>query len=198
MIYAYIRVSSADQNPARQEQAINDSSFQISEQFIEIASGKDINLPKIQQLLTQLVAGDTLVVHSIDRLCRNMMDMCNITTQLRQQGTSLVFLKENIHFCATESNPLQELQLHMMSAFSQFERALIRERQAEGIAAKKARGEKTGRPAADISKVAVVDELKSKGIRLKLACDNVGLGVSTYYKLRKCSQDKSKAAETGE
>ncbi|WP_227876493.1 recombinase family protein [Photobacterium frigidiphilum] len=118
MIYAYIRVSSADQNPARQEQAINDSSFQISEQFIEIASGKDINRPKLQQLLTQLVAGDTLVVHSIDRLCRNMMDMCNITTQLRQQGTSLVFLKENIHFCAAESNPLQELQLHMMSAFS--------------------------------------------------------------------------------
>ncbi|PSU44258.1 resolvase [Photobacterium frigidiphilum] len=185
MIYAYIRVSSADQNPARQEQAINDSDFQVSKQFIEIASGKDINRPKLQQLLTQLMTGDTLVVHSIDRLCRNMMDMCNITTQLRQQGTSLVFLKENIHFCASENNPLQELQLHMMSAFSQFERSLIRERQAEGIAAKKSRGEKTGRPAADISKVAVIDELKSKGIRLKLACDNVGLGVSTYYKLRK-------------
>ena len=121
MIYSYIRVSSADQNPARQEQAINDSDFQVSQQFIEIASGKDTNRPKLQQLLTQLMTGDTLVVHSIDRLCRNMMDMCNITTQLRQQGTSLVFLKENIHFCATESNPLQELQLHKMSAFSQFE-----------------------------------------------------------------------------
>ena len=117
MIYAYIRVSSADKNPARQEQAINDSDFQVSQLFIEIASGKDTHRPKLQQLLT----GDTLIVHSIDRLYRNMMDMCNITTQLRQQGTSLVFLKENIHFCATESNPLQELQLHKMSAFSQFE-----------------------------------------------------------------------------
>jgi len=73
----------------------------------------------------------------------------------------------------------------MMSAFGQFERALIRERQAEGIAAKKARGERTGRPPADRHKVALVDELKAKGIRLKLACDNVGLGISTYYKLRK-------------
>ncbi|CAM3504154.1 Transposon Tn21 resolvase (fragment) [Xenorhabdus nematophila AN6/1] len=73
----------------------------------------------------------------------------------------------------------------MMSAFSQFERALIRERQAEGIAAKKHRGEKTGRPPADKRKVAMADELKAKGVRLKLACDNVGIGVSTYYKLRK-------------
>ncbi|PHM28753.1 putative DNA invertase [Xenorhabdus budapestensis] len=109
----------------------------------------------------------------------------NLTIDLKQRGISLVFLKENIHFSASESNPLQELQLHMMSVFSQFERALIRERQAEGIAAKKGRGEKTGRPPADKRKVAMVDELKSKGIRLKLACDNVGIGVSTYYKLRK-------------
>ncbi|WP_262980776.1 recombinase family protein [Photorhabdus kleinii] len=69
--------------------------------------------------------------------------MCQLTLQLKQQGVSLIFIKENIHFSATENSPLQELQLHMMSAFSQFERALIRERQAEGIAAKKRRGEKT-------------------------------------------------------
>ncbi|TCT28806.1 resolvase-like protein [Providencia alcalifaciens] len=73
----------------------------------------------------------------------------------------------------------------MMSAFSQFERALIRERQAEGIAAKKHREEQTGRPPADKRKVVMVDELKAKGIRLELACDNVGIGVLTYYKLRK-------------
>lgn len=185
MIYAYFRISSADQNAARQIEAIKNTNFEIEQQFIETASGKDTNRPKLQQLLTQLKAGDTIIVHSIDRLCRNMMDMCNITTQLRQQGISLIFLKENIHFSESKNNPLQDLQLHMMSAFSQFERALIRERQAEGIAAKKARGEKTGRPAADRNKVALVNELKSKGIRLKLACDNVGLGVSTYYKLQK-------------
>ncbi|WP_269749566.1 recombinase family protein [Xenorhabdus lircayensis] len=79
---------------------------------------------------------------------------------------------------------MQELQLHMMSAFSQFKWALIRERQAEGISAKKQRGERTGRPPADINKLPQIDALRAKGIKLKLACDNVGLGVSTYYKLR--------------
>ncbi len=73
----------------------------------------------------------------------------------------------------------------MMSAFSQFERSLIKERQADGIAAKKARGEKTGRPAADVNKIPSIEALCAKGIKLKLACENVGLGVSTYYKLRK-------------
>ena len=185
MIYAYIRISSAEQNSARQEIAIQNSGYKVKTVFTDIASGKDTHRPNLQQLLALLVSGDTLVVHSIDRLCRNMMDMCYLTLDLKQRGISLIFLKENICFSANENNPLQELQLHMISAFSQFERALIRERQAEGIAAKKHRGEQTGRPPADKRKVIMVDELKAKGIRLKLACDNVGIGVSTYYKLRK-------------
>ncbi|WP_118988287.1 recombinase family protein [Photorhabdus sp. CRCIA-P01] len=185
MLYAYIRISSAEQNSARQEIAIQNAGYEIKNIFTDVASGKDTHRPNLQQLLALLESGDMLVVHSIDRLCRNMMDMCNLALQLKQRGISLIFIKENIHFSATESNPLQELQLHMMSAFSQFERALIRERQAEGIAAKKGRGERAGRPPADKRKVAIVDELKSKGIRLKLACDNVCIGVSTYYKLRK-------------
>ncbi|WP_232832668.1 recombinase family protein [Photorhabdus sp. CRCIA-P01] len=185
MIYAYIRINSSEQNAARQEMAIQNSGYKVKTVFTDIAGGKDTHRPYLQQLLSILVSGDTLIVHSIDRLCRNMMDMCNLTLDLKQRGVSLIFLKENICFSAHENNPLQELQLHMMSAFSQFERALIRERQAEGIAAKKHRGEQTGRPPADKRKVAMVDELKAKGIRLKIACDNVGIGVSTYYKLRK-------------
>ncbi|MDX7992322.1 recombinase family protein [Xenorhabdus littoralis] len=184
MIYAYIRISSAEQNSARQKIAIQNSGYEIKTVFTDIASGKDTHRPNLQQLLSTLISGDTLIVHSIDRLCRNMMDMCYLTLDLKQRGISLIFLKENICFSAHENNPLQELQLHMMSAFSQFERALIRERQAEGIAAKKHRGEKTGRPPADKRKVAMVDELKAKGVRLKLACDNVGVGVSTYFLLK--------------
>lgn len=95
-----------------------------------------------------------------------------------------IFLKEQLTFSAGTNNPMQELQLHMMSAFSQFERALLKERQADGIAAKKARGEKTGRPGADIKKIREIDALRSRGVRLRIACDHAGLGVSTYYKLR--------------
>lgn len=60
----------------------------------------------------------------------------------------------------------------------------LKERQADGIAAKKARGEKTGRPCADINKVQEIDALRSRRVRLRIACDHAGLGVSTYYKLR--------------
>lgn len=63
--------------------------------------------------------------------------MCAVTTRLRDQGVTLIFLKEQLTFSAGTNNPMQELQLHMMSAFSQFERALLKERQADGIAAKK-------------------------------------------------------------
>lgn len=110
--------------------------------------------------------------------------MCAVTTRLRDQGVTLIFLKEQLTFSAGTNNPMQELQLHMMSAFSQFERALLKERQADGIAAKKARGEKTGRPCADIKKVQEINALRSRGVRLRVACDHAGPGVSTYYKLR--------------
>lgn len=150
MQYTYIRVSSADQNTARQEEALSKSGFQPDKICVEHASAKDTNRPGLQELLEQLRPGDTLLVHSIDRLCRNMSDMCAVTTRLRDQGITLIFLKEQLTFSAGTKNPMQELQLHMMSAFSQFERALLKERQADGIAAKKAWGEKTGHPSADI------------------------------------------------
>lgn len=185
MIVAYIRVSSSTQNPARQEKALLNSSYQIDKSYVDIASGKDINRPQLKEMLETVTSGDIVVVHSIDRLCRNMINMCSITLDLRSRGVSLVFLVENLIFSADQNNSLQELQLHMMSAFSQFERALIKERQADGIAAKKARGERTGRPPADINKVSAVEKLTAKGIKLRLACANVGLGVSTYYKLLK-------------
>lgn len=83
MQYAYIRVSSADQNTARQEEALSKAGFQPDKICVEHASAKDTNRPGLQELLGQLRPGDTLLVHSIDRLCRNMSDMCAVTTRLR-------------------------------------------------------------------------------------------------------------------
>ncbi|HHI0475400.1 recombinase family protein (plasmid) [Escherichia coli] len=93
MQYAYIRVSSADQNTARQEEALSKAGFQPDKICVEHASAKDTNRPGLQELLGQLRPGDTLLVHSIDRLCRNMSDMCAVTTRLRDQGVTLIFLK---------------------------------------------------------------------------------------------------------
>ncbi len=82
MQYAYIRVSSADQNTARQEEALSKAGFQPDKICVEHASAKDTNRPGLQELPGNY-AGDTLLVHSIDRLCRNMSDMCAVTTRLR-------------------------------------------------------------------------------------------------------------------
>lgn len=183
MQYAYIRVSSADQNTARQEEALSKAGFQPDKICVEHASAKDTNRPGLQELLGQLRPGDTLLVHSIDRLCRNMSDMCAVTTRLRDRGVTLIFLKEQLTFSAGTNNPMQELQLHMMSAFSQFERALLKERQADGIAAKK-HGVKNRAPRRRYQKDPEIDALRSRGVRLRIACDHAGLGVSTYYKLR--------------
>ncbi|PHM49077.1 putative DNA invertase [Xenorhabdus miraniensis] len=93
---------------------------------------------------------------------------------------------------------MQELQLHMMSAFNQFERALIRERQTERIAAKKQRGERTGRPPADINKLSQIDALKTKGIKLKLACDNVEFAQLNLQNLKAVLAESIAQADRGE
>ena len=88
--------------------------------------------------------------------------MCAVTTRFRDRGVTLIFLKEQLTFSAGTKQPMQEPQLHMMSAFSQFERALLKERQADGIAAKK-HGVKTGRPGADIKKIREIDAPEAEG-----------------------------------
>lgn len=96
MHYAYIRVSSVDQHVERQKEALSASGIEIDKIYLEQASVKDINRPQLQEMLKQVRTGDTIIVHSIDRLCRNMMDMCALTLHLRQQGITLIFLKEQL------------------------------------------------------------------------------------------------------
>ncbi len=91
MQYAYIRVSSADQNTARQEEALLKAGFQPDKIYVEHASAKDTNRPELQKLLEQLRPGDTLLVHSIDRLCRNMMDMCAVQPGGNNSNLLIVF-----------------------------------------------------------------------------------------------------------
>ena len=100
MIYAYIRVSTTDQNTARQEDAISGSGYCVNKTYTDKASGKDPNRPQLQAMLSAVKSGDSIVVSSIDRLCRNMMDMCAITVNIRDRGVSLMFLKEKLTFSA--------------------------------------------------------------------------------------------------
>lgn len=142
----YIRVSSFDQNPERQLDHV-----QVDKQFIDKASGKDTLRPQLDALLSFAREGDTVVVHSMDRLARNLDDLRRLVHQLTRRGIRIEFVKECLTFTG-EDSPMANLLLSVMGAFAEFERALIRERQREGIALAKQRGAYRGR------KKALVDD----------------------------------------
>lgn len=135
----YIRVSTLDQNPDRQLEGV-----QVSKVFIDKASGKDTQRPQLEALLSYVREGDTLVVHSMDRLARNLDDLRRMMQQLTGRGIRIEFVKESLAFTG-EDSPMSNLLLSVMGAFAEFERALIRERQREGISLAKQRGVYRGR-----------------------------------------------------
>jgi DNA invertase Pin-like site-specific DNA recombinase len=135
----YVRVSSVDQNTDRQLNGI-----EIDKIFTEKASAKDAKRPKLQECLDYLREGDTLHVHSIDRLARNLVDLQNIIQELNNKNVSVRFHKENLLFTGND-NAMSKLMLNMMGAFAEFERNLIKERQMEGIKIAQKKGIKFGR-----------------------------------------------------
>jgi DNA invertase Pin-like site-specific DNA recombinase len=135
----YIRVSSFDQNPERQLEQVP-----LDRVFTDKASGKDMQRPELDRLLAFVREGDTVVVHSMDRLARNLDDLRRLVQTLTKRGVAVQFLKENMTFTG-EDTPMANLMLSVMGAFAEFERALIKERQREGIALAKQRGVYTGR-----------------------------------------------------
>ena len=135
----YVRVSSFDQNPERQLEQT-----QVSKVFTDKSSGKDIQRPELERLLAFVREGDTVVVHSMDRLARNLDDLRRLVQGLTQRGVRIEFVKESLTFTG-EDSPMANLMLSVMGAFAEFERALIRERQREGIALAKQRGAYRGR-----------------------------------------------------
>ncbi len=135
----YIRVSSLDQNPDRQLEHL-----QLDKVFTDRASGKDTSRPQLEAMLSFLREGDTLLVHSMDRLARNLDDLRRLVQTLTGRGVRVEFVKEGLAFTGDDS-PMAHLMLSVMGAFAEFERALIRERQREGIALARKRGVYRGR-----------------------------------------------------
>lgn len=135
----YIGVSTLDQNADRQLDGIG-----VDKKFVDRASGRDANRPQLKAVLDYLRDGDVLVVHSMDRLARNLDDLRRIVTELTARGVIVEFVKERLIF-TDEDNALSKLLLNVMGAFAEFERSLVKERQREGIALAKKRGVYKGR-----------------------------------------------------
>jgi DNA invertase Pin-like site-specific DNA recombinase len=152
----YVRVSSFDQNPERQLEQIP-----ADKVFTDKASGKDTKRPELDRALAFVREGDTLVVHSMDRLARNLDDLRLLVQKLTKRGVSVAFVKEGLTFTG-EDSPMATLMLSVMGAFAEFERALIRERQREGIALAKQRGAYRGRKQA-------LTEIQAADLRQRVA-----------------------------
>jgi len=135
----YVRVSTVEQNAGRQLDGVA-----LDCTFIDRASGRDANRPELQNLMMFAREGDTVVVHSMDRLARNLDDLRRIVQELNGLGVRIEFVKEQLAFSG-EDSPMATLLLSVMGAFAEFERSLIRERQREGVALAKERGAYKGR-----------------------------------------------------
>jgi DNA invertase Pin-like site-specific DNA recombinase len=173
----YIRVSSLDQNPERQLDGIA-----LDKVFTDKASAKDTNRPQLQAALNHVRAGDTLIVHSMDRLARNVEDMLRLVREMNDRGVSVQFVKENMNFTAGNDDPRSTLMFTMLSAFAQFERSLIKERQREGIALAKAKGVYKGRKLAlDAERIAQLRERASAGTNRTKLAKEFGISRETLY-----------------
>lgn len=138
-VIGYIRVSTYDQNPERQLEGMH-----LDKIFTDKASGKDLKRPAFEELLDYVREGDTVLVHSMDRLARNLEHLRQVVRELTTKGVKVQFVKESLTFTG-EDSPMATLLLSVIGAVAEFERSLIRERQREGVDIAKQKGLYRGR-----------------------------------------------------
>ena len=171
----YIRVSTVEQNTDRQLDGL-----QFDKTFTDHCSGGSTQRPALESMLEFVREGDTVNVHSIDRLARNSVDLLRLVGDFKLLGVSVVSHRESLTFSAGHQDPMNELMLSMIGAFAQFERSVLKERQAEGIA--KAKGIYTGtKPSIDRKAVL---ELLSDAVSPSQIAKDLGIGRNSVYRIK--------------
>lgn len=176
----YARVSSKDQNLDRQLAALKkEKVFRI---FTDTVSGSSTQRPGLDGALDCVRAGDQLIVVSMDRLARSLIDLHRLVDELTERGVSVKFLKEGQTY-SLDSSPVAKLMLGLLGSVAEFERAIIRERQAEGIAKAKARGVYKGRAKVlNEEQIMQAREWVSEGVPKTEVARRFGIGRTTLYK----------------
>ena len=179
MKVAYIRVSTEEQHEARQKEAMK--GFGIDKYFIEKKSGKNADRPQLQAMLEFVREGDTVYIHSLDRLARSTKDLLAIVEQLQTKGVELHSNKESID----TSTATGKLMLTMIGAIAEFERQNLLERQREGIAIAKEQGKYRGRKPQDVDPEKlreVCARWRAGDITATAAMKELGLKANTFYR----------------
>lgn len=174
----YIRVSSVQQNTDRQLDGI-----QLDSSYTDKCSGASTSRPALSELREYVRAGDIVVVHSIDRLARSIDDLRSLVKEFTTAGVTIKFIKEGLTFSSDDSSPIADLMLSMLGAVAEFERALINERQAEGIAKAKAKGVYKGR-AVNVRLNSDIKKLLADGLSIRKIAKELNCGVSTVQRAK--------------
>ena len=177
MKVGYRRVSTVEQKFDRQELG------ELDKLFEEKVSGSSSERLALNEMIDFVREDDEVVVYSIDRLARNLRDLQNIIETLNSKGASIKFLSENLTFSADVNNPFAKLQLQIIGSVAEFERNIIRKRQAEGIAKAKAKGVYAKR-GATVNKESV-KQLQANGLSITAIAREMNISRMSVYRVLK-------------
>lgn len=176
-IVGYRRVSSADQNLARQE--LGDD---VEKVFEDKLSGATTDRPGLAEMRRYVREGDTVRVWSMDRLGRSLIDLVQLIQEFTDGGVTVEFMSEGLTFKPGGTDPFAELQLHLIAAVAQFQRSMIKRAQAEGIAKAKARGVYRGSaPKLSVDQVNGARERIAAGVPKSKVARDLGVARQTLY-----------------
>lgn len=172
----YKRMTTLDKKKGRQLEGVD-----LDKVFEDMASWKAVDRPQLDACLGSIQPGDTLHVHSIGRLCRNMTDLQQIIKELNAKGVTVCFHSENLTFSG-KSDPMNSIKMQLLGATSDFERELNRERQQEGIAAAKAEGKRLGRKSSlSPEQIETIRTLMDAGRSVAYLSEFYGVSRQTIY-----------------
>lgn len=177
-VVGYVRVSAADQNPDRQLEALGECTKIFTDKISGKSRSKRTGLASLMDYIRE---GDTVRVASMDRLGRSTRDLFDLVDEIVAKGAGVEFLKERIAVDQNGSSPLDSLMLGVMASFAEFERNLIRERQAEGIAIAKARGKYVQRPKLNAQDVEQAQAMIDLGLPKTEVAARLGVTRQTLY-----------------
>jgi len=182
-IIGYIRVSTIQQNTERQLDGIK-----LDECFTDYASGKNVNRPQLNEMIKYVRNGDIVLIHSMDRLARNLDDLRRIIKEVTAKQAQIRFVKEGLEFTGSNS-PMSNLMLSLMGAFAEFEHSIIKERQMEGIALAKARGvyKKARKKLLSDKQVIFLKERVSNNANKTQLAKDLGISRETLYQYLKAA-----------
>ena len=177
--FGYIRVSSKDQNEARQVEALKGLCDDL---MIDKVSGKNADRPELQELLKVVRRGDVVVVKSVDRLARNTKDLLTILETLVDAGVTVRFIDNQMVF---DDTPTSRFMITLLGAVGELERSFIRQRQSEGVAIAKAQGKFKGRQKDDQLRTEVVKLLGRGDLSADQIAKLAGCGRATVFRIKK-------------